>query len=112
MVFLYGGASELAGNLSNIEAVKAASQSSYDNYFNGITVTPNGFWQEAGGSIMESLLGTSDLNVFRTCFSQIREDADNRSHGSCVSQNQRGVMHDNDSAGIFSVLAQTLYAIV
>ncbi len=110
MVFLYGGASELAGNLSNIEAIKAASQSSYDNYFNGISVTQNGFWQEAGGSIMESLIAASDLNVFRTCFSQIREDADNRSHGSCVSQNQRGVMHDNDSAGIFSILAQTLYA--
>lgn len=109
MVFLYGGASELSGNLTNIEAIKAASQSNYDSYFNGLTVTPHGFWQEAGGSVMESLLASQDLNLFRTCFSQIREDADNRSHGECVSQNQRGVMHDNDSAGIFSILAQTLY---
>jgi hypothetical protein len=109
MVFLYGGASELAGNLSNIETIKAASQSSYDSYFNGITATNHGFWQEAGGGIMESLLGSDDLNVFRTCYSQVREDSGNRSHGECVSQNQRGVMHDNDSAGIFSILAKVLY---
>ncbi len=110
MVFLYGGPSELAGNLTNINAIKAASQSDYDDYFRGITATAHNFWQEAGGTAMESLMSSSDLNVFRTCYSQLREDAGNRSHGECVSQNQRGVMHDNDSAGVFSILAQTLYS--
>ena len=70
MIFLYGGPSELGGNLTNIESIKAASQSSYDNYF--------------------------------------RENENNRSHGRCVSQNQRGVLHDNDSSGIFSTLAAVL----
>jgi hypothetical protein len=108
MVFLYGGASELAGNLTNINQIKQASQSNYDNYFRGITPTSNGFWQEAGGTSMESLLTSGDLNVFRTCFSQLRDDEGNRSHGRCVSQNQRGINGDSDTAGIFSAIANTL----
>ncbi len=108
MIFLYGGPSELGGNLTNIESIKAASQSSYDNYFRGLTPTSNNFWQEAGGTAMEAMLSNGDMNIFRTCYSQIRENENNRSHGSCVSQNQRGVLHDNDSSGIFSILAAVL----
>lgn len=109
MVFLYGGPSELAGNLSNINEIKQASQSNYDNYFRGITPTTNQFWQEAGGTRMENLLASGDLNVFRTCYSQLRDDEGNRSHGRCVSQNQRGVNSDLDTSGIFSIIANTLY---
>lgn len=109
MVFLYGGASELAGNLTNIEEIKQKSQSDYDSYFRGITPTANNFWQEAGGEKMESLLSSGDLNVLRTCFSQLRDEEGNRSHGRCVSQNQRGINGESDSAGIFSAIANTLY---
>jgi hypothetical protein len=109
MVFLYGGPSELGGNLTNIAQIKANSQSSYDNYFRGVTATANGFWQEAGGTIMEELLASGDMNIFRTCYSKIRDDEGNRSHGNCVSQNQRGVLNDEDTAGIFSIIANTLY---
>lgn len=109
MVFLYGGPSPLAGNLTNAEAIKAVSQSDYDDYFRGVTETTNGFWQESGGLAMEELLAGEDLNVFRTCFSQLREDEGNRSHGQCTSQNQRGVNNLDDSGGIFSILANVLY---
>lgn len=109
MVFLYGGPSELGGNLTNIEDIKANSQSNYDNYFRGVTATTNGFWQEAGGSIMEEMIADGDLNVFRTCYSQVRDDEGNRSHGNCTAQNQRGILTDSDSAGVFSVIANTLY---
>ena len=109
MVFLYGGPSELGGNLTNISQIKASSQSNYDNYFRGVTATANGFWQEAGGTIMEELLASGDMNIFRTCYSKIRDDEGNRSHGNCVSQNQRGILNDEDTAGIFSVIANTLY---
>ncbi len=51
MIFLYGGASELGGNLTNIEEIKQNSQSDY-SYFRGLTPTSNHFWQEAGGEIM------------------------------------------------------------
>jgi len=110
MIFLYGGPSELAGNLSNIEEIKLASQSDYDDYFNyGITPTENGFWQEAGGLVMEEMIASGELNVFRTCYSQLRDDEGNRSHGQCVSQNQRGVNTLDDTNGIFSIVANTLY---
>ncbi len=110
MIFLYGGPSELAGNLTNLDEIKLESQSDYNVYFNnGITPTQNNFWQEAGGSIMEEMLASGDMNIFRTCYSQLRDDEGNRSHGRCVSQNQRGVNNLNDTNGIFSIIANTLF---
>jgi hypothetical protein len=107
MIFLYGGPSELAGNITNIEAIKKASQSSYDSYFRSITPTANNFWQEAGGTFMESLIASGDLNVFRTCYSLHREERNNKSHGECVAQNQRGAFRE-EGEGIFTTLAQIL----
>ena len=69
MIFLYGGPSELSANISNMPEIKEASQSNYDAYFRGITPTANNFWQEAGGTFMEELVFSGDLNVFRTCYS-------------------------------------------
>jgi len=107
MIFLYGGPSELAGNLTNIEAIEKASQSKYAQYFRGVTPTANHFWQEAGGTFMESLLASGDLNLFRTCYSRVREENNNKSHGRCVSQNQRG-RFIGEGAGIFTTLGQIL----
>ena len=107
MIFLYGGPSELSGNITNLEEIKKASQSSYDSYFRGITPTANNFWQEAGGTYMETLLANGDLNVFRTCYSAQREETNNKSHGECVAQNQRGAFREEGS-GIFTTLAQIL----
>jgi len=106
IIFMYGGASQLAGNLSNIEEIQKASQSSYD-YFRGLTKTEHGCWEEAGGANMEELLQNGDMTIFRTCFSQIREDVGNKAHGECTSQNQRGSFDDN-SAGIIANLASIL----
>jgi len=110
MVFLYGGPSELAGNFTNYNQFKNLSQTNYADYFgsNNLRVTTHGFWKAAGGDIMEELLANGDLNVFRTCFSQVRWNDDNRSHGICVAQNQRGTF-DQDASGIFSNLARVLY---
>jgi len=108
MIFLYGGASELAGNFTNYNEFKNLSQSNYETYFRGsVTPTANGFWAEAGGSYMEELLAAQNLNVFRTCFSQLRWDTDNRSHGPCVVQNQKGSTNLS-SSGIFTNLAHVL----
>ncbi len=106
IVFMYGGASQLAGNLSNIEVIKNASQSSYD-YFRGLNKTKHNCWQEAGGTHMEELLESGDMTLFRTCFSQVREEEGNKAHGVCTSQNQRGSFED-ESAGILSNLAEVL----
>jgi len=107
MIFMYGGASSLAGNLSNIEEIKSASQSDYDNYFRGITLTENECWQEAGGSHMEDMLAAGDMTLFRSCYSRVREETNNKAHGSCTIQNQKGSF-DEEQGGIVNNLAMIL----
>ena len=107
MIFMYGGASQLGGNLTNIDEIKNASQSNYDNYFRGITPTANNCWQEAGGTHMETLLANGDMTLFRCCYSKVREEENNKAHGSCTVQNQKGSFDDN-SAGMLANLAQIL----
>lgn len=107
MVFMYGGASSLAGNLSNIDEIKNLSQSDYDSYFRGVTPTTNACWQEAGGIHMEEMMSAGDMTLFRTCFSQTREDTNNKAHIPCTVQNQKGSF-DDDRGGIVSNLAKIL----
>jgi len=109
IIFLYGGASQLAGNLSNIDEIKNLSQSDYSNYFRGMTKTTNDFWKEAGGDAMESLIASGDMSLFRTCYSAVREANGNKAHGKCVTQNQKGTFDDN-AGGILANLAQILQA--
>jgi len=109
MVFMYGGASQLGGNLTNIDEIKAASQSDYDNYFRGITKTSNNCWAEAGGTHMETLLANGDMSLFRCCYSKVRENDNNKAHGACTAQNQKGSFDEN-SAGMLANLAQVLEA--
>ncbi len=109
MIFMYGGASQLGGNLSNIDEIQNASQSNYANYFRGITKTANNCWQEAGGTHMESLMADGDMSIFRCCYSAVREANNNKSHGSCTVQNQKGSF-DDDNAGMIATLAQILEA--
>jgi len=109
MIFMYGGASQLGGNLTNIDEIKNASQSNYDGYFRGITQTTNHCWQEAGGTHMETLLDNGDMTLFRCCYSKVREEENNKAHGQCTIQNQKGSF-DEDSAGMVANLAQILEA--
>ena len=107
IVYLYGGASQLAGNLSNIDEIKKRSQSSYDDYFGKMTRTKNDCWEEAGGKVMESLIKEGDMTLFRCCYSEKREAANNKAHGSCTIQNQKGSF-DEKSDGIITTLAKIL----
>ena len=106
LIYMYGGASSLAGNISNMEEIESESQSSYD-YFRGVTPTANECWQEAGGTHMEEMMDAGDMTLFRSCYSQVREDAGNKAHGSCTIQNQKGTF-DEDAGGIVANLAQVL----
>lgn len=107
-VFLYGGPSELAGNLSNISDINANSQNPYpssldpDNSTNDIT--SNAFWGEAGGNIMETLLDSGDLSIYRTVN---RIKADTKDHGTSTTQNLVGGL-DIFSPGIATTLAAIL----
>jgi hypothetical protein len=106
IIYLYGGASQLAGNLTNLDEIRTLSQNNY-NYFGTITKTTNNCWGEAGGNEMETLIENGDMTIFRTCYSQVREENDNKAHGLCTLQNQKGTFDEN-AAGIISNLAQIL----
>jgi len=103
IVYLYGGPSELGGNLTNIAQINTESQNPYP--LNDMTPTNNHCWAEAGGAIMESLLGSKDMNLFRTCYRTID---DLKAHGECTSQAQRG-KHNEGGAGIIANLSSILH---
>ena len=109
LVFLYGGASQLAGNITNIDTIEANSQSSYNGYFRSITATANGCWQEAGGAEMETLLTNGDMTLYRTCYSAARETVNNKAHGVCTEQNQKGSF-DTTGGGVVANIATILHA--
>ncbi len=110
IIFTYGGASQLGGNITNIDEIEAKSQNSYHDYFRGVTKTINGCWQEAGGEYMETLMENGDMTIFRCCYSQIREDDGNKAHGVCTEQNQKGSYADDDGGGVITNIAQILKA--
>ena len=102
-VFLYGGPSELGANFTNRDDIFAASVNRYPG--NQVTVTANGFWEQAGGAILENLLASRDMNVYRT----INRRKDNsRAHGRSISQNLRGGLNP-DGPGIAATLAAVLH---
>ena len=107
-IFLYGGPSELAGNLTNIEDIMLNSQNAYPGSFvpgsDGTIVTPNYFWDGAGGSIMEDLIKSGDMSIYRTLNRQIDTT---RAHGECVTQNLIGNT-DTSMPGIASNLAHII----
>jgi len=112
-IFLYGGPSELAGNLTNIVDISANSQNAYNNNMltaydavsspNG-EITANGFWRSAGGDIMESLLASGDMSIYRTMH-RIKDDS--KGHGASVMQNLVGSL-DTENPGIATTLAWIL----
>lgn len=110
VVFTYGGASQLAGNLTNLPDIRTLSTNNYD-YFGTITPTVNNCWREAGGDHIETMLADGDMTVFRSCFSQARDnnDADSKAHGICTKENQKGAFDDlNQSGGIVTNLGKIL----
>ena len=101
VIFLYGGPSELGGNLTNFDEIQQKSKNKYNTYY--IEKTENNFWKQAGGEAMERMLSNQDMNIFRTCFRKANQV---KAHGICTAENQRGIMNKNDptaSSGIFAI---------
>ena len=105
VVYLYGGPSELAGNMTNIEEISQKSQNPYpltqERY---IKLTQDKFWGNAGGYAMQRMLDSGDMNIFRTCY---RTVDNTKAHGECTSQAQRG-KDTEGGAGIIANLASVL----
>jgi len=109
IVYLYGGASQLGGNMTNFTEIERYSQNSYRSYFRGTNLTLHGCWEEAGGVEMEHMIGNGDMTLYRTCYSQVREDAGNKAHGVCTEQNQKGSF-ETDGGGVIANIATILHA--
>ena len=123
-IFLYGGPSELAGNLSNIADIEANSQSKYTDFFPGILdpqspttnglVTPNGFWgsnksginneadRGAGGDDMQFLLDQGHMSVYRT---MMKRKNPSQSHRESILMSQKGSLDIDFAPGFGFKLA-------
>jgi len=114
-VFLYGGPSELAGNLTNIEDINANSQNPYptnmDPADSDSIITPNNFWgggdNGAGGEIMESLIASGDMSIYRT-INRLKEDS--KTHRTSIFQNLTGHIDAENTPGIGTTVAAVLSA--
>jgi len=109
-VFLYGGPSELAGNLTNIEDINTNSQNPYPaNLFPGnANHTQNGFWLTAGGEVMERMLEKNRLSVYRTIN---RIDDNSRAHRPSIFSNLTGMIGEDDMRpGVATNIAAVLAA--
>lgn len=114
-IFLYGGPSELAGNLTNIDEINASSENPYTEAFgdgildftgDGGQVTRHGFWQDAGGAHMEDMLAAGDLSVYRTL---VKRKNDTRSHRESIFIGNKGSLAVENAPGVGTRLASLLY---
>lgn len=119
-IYLYGGPSELAGNLTNIVDIENNSQNSYASnaqFGAGILqpvsadpvdgqITANGFWRAAGGTDMQFMLNQSYMSVYRTL---MKTKDPTRSHRESILMNLKGSLDVEQGAGIGTRLAAMLY---
>ena len=133
-IFLYGGPSELSGNLTNIQDIEDNSQNSYASGFNNRIlvndttgdgtigwITKNGFWRGtprndgvnphldvggAGGRAMQFLLDNGHMSVYRTLFKKLDGT---RSHRESLLQSFKGSLDIEGSAGVGTKIAATLF---
>lgn len=124
-IFLYGGASELSGNMTNIEDINYHSMNPYTSAFgsgilqarslddtsnpangNNAQLTPYGFWAGSGGLYMEDLIRSNDMSVYRTIHKLKNQT---RSHREAIFINQKGALNVENSAGLGTRLALMLH---
>ena len=131
-IFLYGGPSELSGNLTNIDDIEASSENSYAAAFgnNILTydttgdgsagfITKNGFWRGtpngnnphldnngAGGRAMQYMLDKNYMSVYRTLMKRLDGT---RSHRESILMSLKGSLDIEVSAGVGTRIAATLY---
>ncbi len=112
-IFLYGGASELAGNLTNIEHIAAVSQNPYPQDLlqtsdsDSGEITRNRFWKSAGGGAMEAMLADGDLSVYRTIN---RRKNNTRAHRPSIFSSQKGSLNIDAAGGMGSTIAAVFNA--
>ncbi|MDH3326565.1 MAG: DUF1501 domain-containing protein [Gammaproteobacteria bacterium] len=109
-IFLYGGPSELGGNLTNIDEINGESKNKYPANLlpGGSEHTLNGFWKAAGGEVMERMVANKRLSVYRTIN---RVDDNSRAHRPSIFSNLTGMLGEDDlRPGIGTNIASFLSA--
>ena len=111
-IFLYGGPSELAGNLTNMDMINRNSQNPYPSELrtsvsDGGQVTRHGFWADAGGIAMEDMLNSGDLSVYRTIN---RRKNNTRSHRPSIFSSLKGSLAIEAAPGMGTTIAALLNA--
>ncbi len=111
-IFLYGGASELAGNLTNMDLINRNSQNPYPeqlrrSVIDGGQVTAHGLWADAGGRAMEDMLSTNDMSIYRTIN---RRKNNTRAHRPSVFSSLKGSLAIDAAPGMGSTIAALLNA--
>lgn len=115
-IFMYGGPSELAANLTNIDEINTDSQNKYTGVrgdilqpFNATNnsgqITQRGFWAEAGGLLMEDMVASNRMSVIRTIN---RVVDDNKAHRESIFSAQTGGVRTMEASGMGTVLAAVL----
>jgi hypothetical protein len=116
-IFMYGGPSELAGNLSNIGRINTDSQNKYradiltpfdaaaNNAQGGGQITTRGMWADAGGLIMEDLITAGQMTLYRT-INRIVDDS--KAHRESIFSAQTGGAATIGSPGMGTTLAAIL----
>ena len=121
-IYMYGGPSELAGNLLNIEDItgakgsKGMSQNDYKVARPDITqtfkradnsgqITGNSLWKNAGGLIMEDLIAGNQMSIYRTIN---RVEGDTKAHRESIFTAQTGGLATMSTPGIGTTLAAIL----
>jgi len=111
-IFMYGGPSELAGNLTNISDISANSQNPYpaamlrDVTNNNGQITANGLWASAGGNRMEAMIAANQMTLYRTVN---RVVDDSKAHRTSIMSAQVGGL-DEEAPGMGTTLAAILLA--
>ena len=110
-MYLNGGPSELAGNLTNIATIADNSSGSYvsafgdgilENASGGGQITTDGFWADAGGTEMQFMLDQGHMSVYRTLF-KVKNAT--RSHRESVLMGNKGSLDVDTGAGIGTRIA-------
>ncbi|MBA3581386.1 MAG: DUF1501 domain-containing protein [Gammaproteobacteria bacterium] len=112
-IFLYGGPSDLAANLTNIGDINLNSQTSYANTINGITTTTaadatngqinsRGFWKDAGGTEMSEMVTDGQMTVYRTL---TKRKEDSRSHRQSIFMGLKGSLDIDNTPGMGTRIA-------
>ena len=138
-IFLYGGPSELAGNLTNISDINENSQNPYtaDRNAGGAgaeilmfdddpvnfplrQITQHGFWKNAGGSAMEDMLmgkgfGTAGADDSAEAMLSVyrtinRQKENTRAHRPSILSSQKGNLDIEMSGGVGTTIASVLFA--